>query len=151
MFLDTLAKALSWFQKAVPEPTDQNFHTQLGCHLEEVNEMLMVLQTKDYPTQIYLDCAKSALHALSMHLKTHTGVISILDKDREEYLDSLCDQIVTATGCAHMTDVDIIGGMTEVNRSNFSKFNESGDPIFDPNMKIMKSADYERPDLSSFV
>jgi len=151
MFLDTLAKALSWFEKAVPEPADQNFHTQLGCHLEEVNEMLMVLQTKDYPTQIYLDCAKSALHSLSMHLKTHTGVVSIADADREEYLDALCDQIVTVTGCAHMSDLDIMGGMTEVNRSNFSKFNESGDPIFDPNMKIMKSADYEKPDLSSFV
>jgi hypothetical protein len=151
MNLDTLAKALSWFHKAVPEPTSQNLHTQLGCHFEEVNEMVMAITTKDFATQIHLDCAKSALHSLSEHLKTHDGVVEILPKDREEYLDALCDQIVTATGCAHMSDLDILGGMFEVNGSNFSKFDDAGEPIFDGNRKVRKGANYRKADLSAYV
>lgn len=29
-----------WHKRARPEPTDKDFNVQLGCHLEEVVEML---------------------------------------------------------------------------------------------------------------
>lgn len=151
MLQDILAKTTAWFEKAVAEPTSKNLHTQLGCHFEEVNEMTQVLTGKDFETQILIDGAKMALNVLANHLKTHDDVVEILERDREEYLDSLCDQIVTASGCAYMSDLDLNGGMMEVNRSNFSKFGDDDVPIFDANKKIVKSAYYQKADLSPFV
>jgi predicted HAD superfamily Cof-like phosphohydrolase len=141
----------AWFELAVPNPTPKNFHTQLGCHLEEVEEMLTPLRTSGGVTEALLLDAREALRHLADHLKANSLVVWIEDGDRAEYLDALCDQVVTATGCAYMAGVDIIGGLREVNRSNFSKFSDTGQPIFDPNMKIIKSPDYSRPDLRRFV
>lgn len=148
MIKDILTKTLAWFEKAVRQPNSKNLHTQVGVHLEEVNEMLMEISTPVLQTQQYLDRAKTALHALSTHLKSSDNVIIIAD--REKYLDALCDQIVTATGCAHMSRLNILGAMDEVNRSNFSKF-VNDEPIFNENMKVMKGPAYTEPDLAHFV
>lgn len=70
--------------------------------------------------------------------------------DKTELLDALCDQIVTAVGVAHMFGMNIEGALTEVNRSNWSKFvNEA--PVFDENGKIAKGPDYTPPDLTEFL
>jgi hypothetical protein len=151
MITDILTKTLSWFQKAVPEPASKNAHTQLGCHFEEINETLMAVSTTDFQTQIHLDAAKAAIAGLANHLKTHDHVVFIAPADREEFLDGLCDQIVTATGVAHMFRLDILGGLTEVNRSNWSKFDANANPIFNDNMKVMKGPAYSKPDLSIFI
>lgn len=151
MIKDILTETLLWFQKAVPCPNSKNLHSQIGVHLEEVNEMLMEIVSEDFETVILIDTAKAALHALSTHLKASDNVIRIPAERREKYLDALCDQIVTAVGCGHMSDLSILFAMREVNRSNFSKFDHSGQPIFDPNMKIMKSANYEKAHLSPYI
>ena len=151
MLRDILTETMEWFQKAVSVPTNKNLHTQLGCHLEEVNEMLMTVSTMDFETQILLDTAKTALNALSNHLKTHNDVVMIHQKNREEYLDALCDQIVTAVGCGHMSDLDVVGAVAEVNRSNFSKFDEHGQPIFNDDLKVMKGPNYQKADLAAYV
>lgn len=36
----TMASIVEWFKLAVPTPTPDNYRVQLGCHLEEVGEML---------------------------------------------------------------------------------------------------------------
>jgi hypothetical protein len=59
----------------------------------------------------------------------------------------LADQIVTAVGIASMLDMDIVGALQEVNRSNYSKF-VNGRAVFDENGKIKKGADYSKPDLT---
>ena len=66
-------------------------------------------------------------------------------------LDSLADQIVTAVGTAHMNGMDIVGALHEVNGSNFSKFDDEGNPIFNDNKKIMKGPNYYKPDLVKFL
>jgi hypothetical protein len=38
--------------------------------------------------------------------------------------------------------------LRRVNGSNWSKFNDDGQPIFDENGKIAKGPRYERPDLT---
>ena len=70
--------------------------------------------------------------------------------DKTELLDALCDQIITAIGVAHMFGMNIEGALTEINRSNWSKFvNEA--PVFDENGKITKGPDYTPPDLTEFL
>lgn len=138
-----------WFQKAVPNPVDKNRSTQLGVHLEEVAEMLKALVATNHTTQILLDNAVDSLEALADMIKTLDNQVEI--QDPLEFLDGLADQIVTAVGTAHMNGMDIVGALHEVNGSNFSKFNEEGNPIFNENKKIMKGPNFYKPDLVKFL
>lgn len=149
--MDRLACTLLWFERAIRKPEPKNFHTQLGCHFEEVAEMIQEISTTDELTRCLLNDARTSLEDLANHLKKKAGVVHIEDEDAAEFLDAICDQIVTATGVAHMSEMDILGAMTEVNRSNFSKFDERGQPIFNENQKVMKGPNYTQPSLAPFV
>lgn len=146
--LKGIEKTLDWFQKAVPEPTSKNIHTQLGVHFEEVVEMLETLKGTTDASKALLLRSVSALHALANHLKETDN--SILVNDRVEMLDGLLDQIVTAVGVAHMLNMNVCAGLIEVNDSNYSKF-VNGKAIFDENGKIIKGTNYFKPVLAKFV
>lgn len=148
----TLSRTKEWFEKAVPNPELKNFNSQLGCHFEEVQELLGPLQGSDEYTNGLLVAAESAIARLSTHLKnsSSTVLVFIAPEDQVEFLDALCDQIVTATGIAHMSGHNIVGAMNEVNGSNFSKF-EDGQPLFDTNRKIIKGPGYRKPNLQPFL
>jgi predicted HAD superfamily Cof-like phosphohydrolase len=146
--INVLARTKEWFELAIPKPTKDNQRVQCGVHTEEVVEMLESL-VDDNSTDGLLINAKRALHLLAERLKKD-ATLTVSTRDRQELLDSLCDQIVTATGVAHMYGFDIINALAEVNRSNFSKFVD-GVPVFNENGKITKGKDYTKPVLSSFV
>ncbi|QEP29852.1 hypothetical protein HYP99_gp054 [Sinorhizobium phage ort11] len=147
----TLQDTKRWMEKAIPSPEIKNIHTQMGVHFEEIGEMVDAISVKDRLTAELFDDLKQSLSVLSQHLKTHSDVVYIKPEDRQDYLDSLCDQIVTAVGCAHNSGFDIVNAMNEVNRSNFSKFDEGGYPIFDENRKIIKGPNYSKADLAPFI
>lgn len=137
-----------WFEAAVPAPTKENFNVQLGCHFEEVAEMLRSLDGYGSWADELVENAYLALERLANALKD--GRASVCLWDRVECLDALADQIVTAVGCAHMAGMDIVGALNEVNRSNFSKF-EDGKPVFNEYGKIKKGRGYQSPALGRFV
>lgn len=143
-----LSHTADWFSKALPEPTKKNFSTQLGVHFEEVREMIQALNPLNPVTADIMLAAETVLHTLALHLKQNENVVAV--KSKIEYLDAICDQIVTATGCGYNSRLDVVGGLNEVNRSNFSKF-VNGVPIYDENQKIAKGPDYSPADLSAFV
>lgn len=148
----TLSKTKEWFEKAVPNPELKNINSQLGCHCEEVAEMLYPLRGVDTETEQLLVDAHKVMVRLSRRLKENSSqeMVVILDKDKLEFLDAICDQIVTAIGVAHMGGYDIVGAMNEVNASNFSKF-VNGNPVFDANHKIIKGLGYRKPNLKPFL
>lgn len=143
-----LGETYRWFTKAVPNPTATNIRVQLGVHLEEVEEMLRELHTNDHTTMVLLESTRKNLNDLSKRLK-EVGV-SLIFPNRKNTLDAICDQLVTATGFAYMMGLNPVGGLSEVNKSNWSKFVD-GEPQFDVNNKIKKGPDYRKPDLSPFV
>lgn len=151
MLGNTLYNTYLWFTKATPEPISKNLHTQMGVHFEEVREMILEITPNTSEAQGLLLDAEAALHALANYLKTNNNSIQIEEKNRIDYLDSLCDQIVTATGCAWMSNMNLVDAMDEVNDSNYSKFDSSGNPIFDQNMKVAKGPDYRKANLAPFV
>ena len=120
----------------------------MGCHLEEVEEMLQTI----YPNGSYdaelLQRAQDALTNLANHMKRNDDAYRI--DASTNLLDSLADQIVTATGVGTFLGMNVPGALAEVNRSNYSKF-EDGEPVFNENKKVMKGKDYTPPDLSSFI
>lgn len=139
-----------WFERAIPDPSDKNITTQIGVHFEEVAEMIAELTPLDLETGNALQDALIAVKHLGEHLKRHGGIV-LKDENRVDFLDAICDQLVTATGSAHMLGMDPIGGLNEVNRSNFSKFDDQGNPIFDENMKLKKGPNYTKAYLTPFV
>lgn len=146
---DTLLNTYNWFGKARPEPTDKDFHSQLGCHFEEVKEMLDEILTQDHQTSVIIDQARIALTNLADHLKKSEGVVFIDDDER--YLDALCDQIVTGAGCAYVGGFRIVSALAEVNRSNYSKFDSDGKPIFNEDKKVIKGPNYIKADLKPYI
>lgn len=147
---DTLVDTQNWFIKAVPTPTSKNISTQIGCHLEEVAEMLETLKANTNVSRILLAAAIKNLLIVSDTLKLDEGAYSVLPENRIELLDSLADQIVTATGVGTFLGMNVPGALAEVNRSNYSKF-EDGEPIFNENKKVMKGKDYTPPDLTPYI
>ena len=144
----TLANTEAWFRKAVPNPTSKNISTQIGCHLEEVEEMLQTI----YPNGSYdaelLQRAQDAITNLANHMKRKDDAYRI--DASTNLLDALADQIVTATGVGTFLGMNVPGALAEVNRSNYSKF-EDGEPVFNENKKVMKGKDYTPPDLTPYI
>ena len=144
----TINRTKEWFELAVANPTQDNKNVQLGVHCEEFSEMLDSISSPTHET-LLLETNRMVKLLASALKKDKT--IQVVVNDKLELLDSLCDQIVTATGVAHMNGFDIISALEEVNKSNFSKFKD-GVPQFDINGKISKNLDtYFKPDLSKFV
>ena len=133
-----------WHERARPAPTDADFNVQLGCHFEEIGEMIAVIGTDDVETQHYVNRALVSVLKLAEHLKSG-GVVSVTD--RKEFLDSLCDQVVTGVGVGHCAKVNVVEGVNRVNTSNWSKYDVDGQPIFHANGKIMKGPRYQPPVL----
>jgi predicted HAD superfamily Cof-like phosphohydrolase len=141
-----LQKTVEWFQKAVPNPDERNFHVQLGCHLEELAEMLESLEGVTFSDRHRLKILVSHITEMSDSLKGMLTTVQV--HDRKEFLDALADQVVTACGLAYMKCMDLPTALERVNRSNFSKFDNNGKPVFDANGKIVKSELYQKPDLT---
>lgn len=148
-YVDPLNETQIWIQKCLPSPKDKDFHTQFGVFCEEVNETLSELSC-DTETFILVANAEKAMHQLAVHLKGHSGRIFIHEANRQDFLDGLCDVVVTAVTSSHTQGLNIVDAMCEVNRANFSKFVD-GKPIFDANGKVAKGPNYIKADLSASV
>lgn len=134
-----------WHKRARPEPDEKAFNVQLGCHLEEIVEMLMSLGSKG-KGEFLLWKVTYDLNTLASELKK--GEVTIELRDRKEFLDSLADQVVTAIGAGYCAGMKVVEAIDEVNNSNWSKFDqETGLPIFNEHGKIIKGVAYKAPDL----
>lgn len=142
---EPVSDTLRWFEMAVPEPTLKSQMVQIGCHFEEVAEMMVELGNRHESLEI------DNLADYYKNLFTDSEHIEPLSLEKDiELLDSLCDQIVTALGVGYMFGFDMQSALAEVIRSNWSKF-ENGKPVFDDNGKIKKGVNYTPPQLGEFI
>ena len=141
----TLSSITYWFKKAKPEPTVQNIIQQTAYHFEEVAEMCEALGNQK--------TADALIEYKEKLLSLTATECELLWKraDKTALLDALCDQVVTATGVAQYAGMDFDGALTEVNDSNWSKFDDQGNPIINENGKILKGPNYFKPELKKFV
>lgn len=138
-----LADTLKWFELAVPEPTIENICVQFGCDLEEQSEILRACNLPSLAEEV-------ESYANDFKAKRTWCMNAINRIDKTELLDGLIDRQVTGLGLGHMLKMNMIAAANEVNRSNFSKF-ENGKPVFDDNGKIKKGANYTPPQLQEFI
>ena len=132
-----------WHKRARPEPTTADFSVQLGCHFEEIVEMMDTLELPGAPGALWE--ARDVMLMLADWLKK--GIVSAQIKDRKEFLDSIADQVVTGIGAAYCAGMKGAVACDRVNTSNWSKFDENGQPIRDANGKITKGPNYQPPVL----
>jgi len=143
-----------WHSRARPNPTEQNFNVQLGCHLEEIVEMIEALRfSHKNGTGVEMPGKNSMIYQqlkdFSDGLKS--GRITASIANCRDMVDSLADQVVTAVGVGHCANMDISRAINIVNTSNWSKFSPEGQPYFDQDGKVLKGPNYAPPALGDCV
>ena len=76
---------------------------------------------------------------------------AIKNKDIKEVADALTDILYVTYGAGHAFGIDLDKCFDEVQRSNMSKLDENGKPIFNENGKVLKGPNYFKPNLEKFV
>lgn len=134
-----------WHHRCRPHPTVDDFNVQLGCHFEEIAELIETLSSASEEACDTLDRLHSNLSLLSLSLKQGRYKIDITD--REDFLDATADQVVTGIGAAYCAGMQPTEALRRVNSSNWSKFDENNKPIKDGNGKVVKGPNYKPPVL----
>ena len=129
----------TWQATARPNPDAAALQVALGCHAEEFCEMLESLEQTDMVLRAW-----AAIDDLAALLKS--GKYMPVINDREGFLDSLADQIVTATGVGHCANMNIVEACVRVDASNWTKF-VNDKPVFNAQGKIAKPDTYTPPNL----
>ena len=76
--------------------------------------------------------------------------VAIKDKDIVEVADALTDLLYVVYGAGHAFGIDLDKCFAEVQRSNMSKLNKDGKPIYNEDGKVMKGPNYSKPNLKQF-
>jgi predicted HAD superfamily Cof-like phosphohydrolase len=145
MSLDTIEL---WHKRARPTLSAEGFNVQLGCHFEEIVEMIDALNfhtESSSTTQGKNTNFRNAVKHIADALKR--GDLSASINDRKEFLDSVADQVVAGVGTAVCAGMRPSEAITRVDTSNWSKFVD-GKPVFNEHGKIAKPAGFKPADLT---
>jgi len=77
--------------------------------------------------------------------------VAVKNKDLKETVDALTDILYVTYGAGHAFGVDLDKCFDEVQKSNMSKLDEDGKPIYNESGKVMKGPNYFKPNLSKFL
>jgi len=77
--------------------------------------------------------------------------IAIDTKNLVEVADALTDILYVTYGAGHAFGINLDRCFDEVQKSNMSKLDENGNPIYNDSGKVMKGPKYFKPDLSKFI
>jgi len=91
--------------------------------------------------KLRVDLIKEELDELSVAIK---------NKDIVEVADALTDILYVTYGAGHSFGIDLDKCFAEVQRSNMSKLDRNGNPIYNENGKVMKGPNYFKPNLKQF-
>lgn len=125
----------------------------IAVHLEEIVEFLETLEFEgEYPAACEHMCtlhgrAMAHLSHLSNALKKNESGVRVKIVNREKFADAVGDQIVTAVAAGCRNGVNVSAVVEEINKSNWSKFDDNGMPIYDENGKIKKGPNYMKANL----
>ena len=73
------------------------------------------------------------------------------ENDILEVADALTDILYVTYGAGHSFGIDLDKCFDEVQKSNMSKLDNNGKPIYNEHGKVMKGPDYFKPNLSKFI
>ena len=73
------------------------------------------------------------------------------DKNLLEVADALTDILYVTYGAGHSFGINLDACFEEVQRSNMSKLDEDGKPIYNEYGKVMKGPNFSKPNLKKFI
>ena len=73
------------------------------------------------------------------------------NKDLLEVADALTDILYVTYGAGHAFGINLDRCFDEVQKSNMSKLDDNGKPIYNNQGKVMKGPKYFQPDLNKFI
>ena len=76
---------------------------------------------------------------------------ALKDKDLKEVADSLTDILYVTYGAGHAFGIDLDKCFNEVQRSNMSKLDSDGKPIYNDDGKVLKGPNFSKPNLKQFI
>ena len=76
---------------------------------------------------------------------------AIREKNLKEIADSLTDILYVTYGAGHAFGINLDKCFEEVQKSNMSKLDENGKPIYNSDGKAMKGPNSFKPDLTPFI
>ena len=76
---------------------------------------------------------------------------AINDKNLLEVADALTDILYVTYGAGHSFGINLDACFEEVQRSNMSKLDEDGKPIYNEYGKVMKGPNFSKPNLKQFI
>ena len=76
---------------------------------------------------------------------------AISGKNLKEVADALTDILYVTYGAGHAFGINLDKCFEEVQKSNMSKLDENGKPIYNRDGKVMKGPNYFKPDLTPFI
>ena len=76
---------------------------------------------------------------------------AIRNNDIIEVADALTDILYVTYGAGHSFGLDLDKCFAEVQRSNMSKLNNEGKPIYNEKGKVMKGPNYFQPNLKKYL
>ena len=134
-----------WFAVVLANdaPGTDRFPVQLGCHLEEIVEMLVELELEGELDQEVAN-AVASLTKVADALKT--ARVEVGTTNEVAFCDSLLDQRVTGTGLLKMLGVDVAESVARVDVANFTKFVD-GKPLYKEGGKIAKGPNFWNPEF----
>lgn len=131
------------------KPTEANIKTvklRLSLILEEFIELskASLNEDSDNVNQLIktLTLAQEQIHSLEEADK---------ELDLVEIADALTDINYVTYGAGHCFGLNLDSCMEEVQKSNMSKLDENGKPIYNDMGKVMKGPNYKRPDLKKVL
>ena len=76
---------------------------------------------------------------------------AIKEKDIVEVADALTDILYVTYGAGHSWGINLDKCFEEVQRSNMSKLDDQGKPIYNEKGKVMKGPNYSKPNLKEIL
>ncbi len=76
---------------------------------------------------------------------------AIYKKDIKEVADALTDILYVTYGAGHAFGINLDKCFEEVQKSNMSKLDIDGKPIYNEKGKVMKGPNYFKPNLTKYV
>lgn len=118
----------------------------MNDHQNKVKEFMAVFG-QSAPESFSPELFPGALRVSLIEEEAKEFRAAVAAHDWTEVVDAICDLLYVTYGAAVALGIDIEPFFSEVHRSNMSKLDKSGRPIYRADGKVIKSSDWSPPDI----
>ena len=125
----------------------------LRTNFERVHEFMKVFgqEIKEKPEWPNGETMELRIDLIEEELGEFKDAILSADGTLVDVADALSDLLYVVYGAGHSFGLDLDACFKEVHRSNMSKLDEYGKPIYREDGKVLKGPDFTEPNLESMI